>query len=68
MKKIEAFGSVLIVLGVGILGGYGLYMFLQAPEVPILIRLGAVTVIIGIVSIFISIIKERIVEKGGWSK
>lgn len=68
MKKIEALGSVLIILGVGILTGYGLYVFVQTPEVPILIRLGAVTVLVGIAAVFISILKERITEKGGWFK
>ena len=68
MKKIEAFGSVLIILGVGILTGYGLYVFVQTPEVPILIRFGAVTVLVGIAAVFISILKERITEKGGWFK
>ena len=58
MKKFEAFGSVLIVLGVGILGGYGIFLFLQTPQVPLFIRIGAVTVLLGILIILISIVKE----------
>ena len=65
MKRFESLGSVLIVLGVSILGGYGVFLFLQSPAVPLFIRIGAGTVILGIVLILVSLIWESLKKKGG---
>lgn len=63
MKRIEVFGSVLIIFGTGILSGYGMYLFVQAQDVPVIIRLGTVALFAGILVILLSLIKERVLEK-----
>lgn len=63
MKRIEVFGSVLIIFGTGILSGYGMYLFVQAQDVPVIIRLGTVALFAGILVILLSLIKERLLEK-----
>jgi uncharacterized membrane protein len=65
MKRFEAFGSIMIILGAGILTGYGMYLFIQAQDVPVIIRLGAVTIFAGILLILLSLVKERILERKG---
>jgi len=63
MKRIEVFGSVLIIFGTGILSGYGMYLFVQAQDVPVIIRLGTVALFAGIMVILLSLVKERVLEK-----
>ncbi len=65
MKTLESLGSVLIIFGAGVLAGYGMYAFVQAQDVPVLIRLGAVTLFAGILVILLSLIRERILERKG---
>jgi len=63
MKRLEAIGSVLVIMGVGLLSGYGLYLFIQASDVPVIIRLGAVVIFAGILIIVLSLLRERFIEK-----
>ncbi len=63
MRKFEAIGSILIIMGTGILTGYGMYLFIQANDVPVIIRLGVIALFVGTVIILLSLMKERILEK-----
>ena len=63
MNKFESFGSVLVVLGIGLLTGYAMYLFVQAPDVPIIVRLGVVSLVAGILLILLALTKERLMEK-----
>jgi hypothetical protein len=67
MRKIDAFGSALIIFGLGILTGYGLYMFIRASDVPVILRLGVTVLFAGILIIILSLVRERLIDikKGG---
>ncbi|MBN1896646.1 MAG: hypothetical protein JW789_02860 [Candidatus Aenigmarchaeota archaeon] len=63
MKRLEVLGSIFVIFGSGVLAGYGMYAFLQAYEIPLLIRFGSVVFFIGMLIILLSLLKERILEK-----
>ncbi len=63
MKRLEVFGSILVIFGSGVLAGYGMYAFIQSYEIPLLIRFGSVVFFIGMLIILLSLLKERILEK-----
>ena len=65
MKRFEVFGSILVIFGSGILAGYGMYAFIQAYEIPLLIRFGSVVFFVGVIIILLSLVKERLLEKKG---
>ena len=59
MKKV---GIILLLVGIGIFilfGGAGFISFLFAPDVPILIKIAAVSVAVGVVLLLIAVIKEN---------
>lgn len=62
MDRIEFAGAILIMFAIVILAGYGLYMFVQAADVPIIIRLGIVALVVGFLVILLSVIRERLLD------
>lgn len=62
MNKTEIFGLLLIILAIVILAGYGLYVFVQAAEIPALIRIGVVALVIGFLIILLSLVRERLLD------
>ena len=62
MKRIEIAGILLIIFAFVILTGYGLYMFVQAADVPAIIRLGIVALVVGFLVILLSVIRERLLD------
>lgn len=63
MKKLEVLGSLFVIVGSSILAGYGMYMFIQSYEIPLIIRFGSVLFFTGILIILLSLVKERLIEK-----
>jgi len=63
MKFLNILGLTLFSLGVIILVGFGLYRFFQDATIPCIIRYGIIAMILGIIIILISLIKERLKEK-----
>jgi hypothetical protein len=62
MNKTEMLGIFLIILSVLIFSGYGLYAFVQATDVPPLIRIGVVALVVGFLVILLSLIRERLMD------
>jgi len=62
MRFIRTFGLSLFAGGILLFVGFGLYKFFEAKDTPLIIRIGSTGVILGIVLILISLIKERIKE------
>lgn len=62
MNRIEIAGILLIIFAFVILLGYGLYMFVQATDVPAIIRLGIVALVVGFMVILLSVIRERLLD------
>jgi len=63
MKFLNILGLTLFSLGIIILVGFGLYKFFQDATVPATIRYGIIAVILGVIIILISLIRERLKEK-----
>ena len=63
MKFLNILGLTLFSLGIMVLVGFGLYKFFQDTTVPAIIRYGIIAVILGVMIILISLIKERLKEK-----
>ncbi len=63
MEKVRFFGFILLGIGVIICIAYALYQFVQAAEVPTVIRLGVVVILIGIGFLLLSVVKERFEEE-----
>jgi multisubunit Na+/H+ antiporter MnhC subunit len=62
MKRIEVAGTGLIIFALLVLTGYALFMFVQATEVPAIIRLGIVALAVGFLVILLSVIRERLLD------
>ncbi|MBN2330305.1 MAG: hypothetical protein JXC85_00670 [Candidatus Aenigmarchaeota archaeon] len=62
MNRAETTGVLLVSFAIVILAGYALYLFVQASEVPAVIRLGVVALVIGFLVILISVIRERLID------
>jgi len=62
MSFIRIFGLALLISGMLLFVSFGLYKFFEAKDVPLVIRIGSIGVILGIVLILISLIRERIKE------
>jgi len=59
-------GTILLLIGIGmffIFGGFGFLEFLLSPEIPLLVKIAVLSVIVGLVLIVISIIKESAGKK-----
>lgn len=65
MKQIDALGVGFVVLGIVILLVYGLYVFLMSAEIPYFVRIGAILLVIGVVIVLLSLVREKIHEAKG---
>ncbi len=63
MKPLNVLGLTLFFAGSVILAGFGLYKFFEDSTVPAVVRWGIVAVILGVIIILISLIKERSKER-----
>lgn len=63
MKPLNILGLTIFFAGVLVLIGFGLYKFFEDSTVPVIVRYGIIAVILGIIIILISLIRERIKEK-----
>jgi hypothetical protein len=62
MNKAELIGSLLVITGILVLAGYGLFLFAQSAEIPLLIRLGIVALFTGFLIVLLSLVRERIID------
>ncbi len=62
MKKTEILGIVLVILGAFLLAGYPLYLFVQSPGIPAIVRLGVVALFVGFLVIILSLVRERLMD------
>lgn len=63
MKPLNIFGLVILFTGIFILLGFGLYKFFIDISISIVVRLGIIAIILGVIIILISLIRERLNEK-----
>ena len=63
MKPLNILGLIVFFAGVFVLIGFGLYKFFEDSTVPAIVRYGIIAVILRVIIILISLIKERIKEK-----
>ncbi|GEM_PF-1839031 len=68
MKKIDTLGVLFILGGIAIFVVYGFYRFLEAENIPWFIRIGTAAVVIGVLIVLLSLIRERIMETKGLKK
>ena len=62
MRKVYLAGLLLLAAGAIILAAYGLYHFLKAPEIPLIVRAGVAGILIGIGIMLYSLVRERLRE------
>lgn len=62
MNRVEFAGTIMIMFAIVILAGYGLYMFVQASDVPAVIRLGIVALVVGFLVILLSVTRDRLLD------
>lgn len=65
MKQIDALGIGFVILGIVVLLVYGLYVFIMSTGIPYFVRIGAILLVIGIVIVLVSLVRERIHEAKG---
>jgi hypothetical protein len=62
MRALSILGLVLLGIGCCILTGYGLYHFIRAEKIPLIIKVTLLVIIGGIACILLSLIRERVKE------
>lgn len=63
MKPLNILGLIIFSGGLLALIGFGLYEFFKDSTVPVVVRWGIIAIILGVIIILISLIKERLKEK-----
>ena len=63
MKFLNILGLIIFSAGTLALVGFGLYEFFKDSTVPPIVRWGIIGIILGVIIILISLIKERLKEK-----
>ena len=63
MKPLNILGLTIFFAGVLVLIGFSLYKFFEDSTIPAIVRYGIIAVILGVIIILISLIRERIKEK-----
>jgi hypothetical protein len=63
MKPLNILGLTILFIGLSAIIGFGFYEFFKDSTIPAVIRWGIIAVILGIIIILISLIKERFREK-----
>jgi multisubunit Na+/H+ antiporter MnhB subunit len=60
MRNVQLLGVSLLVLGILIMVGYGLYHFAIAEDAPLIIKTGVIVIFLGIIVVLLSLIRERL--------
>jgi len=63
MKLLNILGLTVFFAGLFTIVGFGLYKFFNDLTIPVVVRWGIITIILGIIILLISLIKERLKEK-----
>lgn len=63
MKTLNILGLIVFSAGALTLIGFGFYKFFEDSTVPPIIRWGTIAIILGVIIILVSLIKERLKEK-----
>jgi len=63
MKFLNILGLTIFFGGLFVLIGFGLFKFFEDSTVPIIVRWGIVAIILGVIIILISLVRERLKEK-----
>ena len=63
MKTLNILGLIIFSAGALTLIGLGFYKFFEDSTVPPIIRWGTIAIILGVIIILVSLIKERLKEK-----
>jgi hypothetical protein len=63
MKPLNILGLTFFFAGSFAMIGFGLYEFFKDSTIPTVVRLGIIAIMLGIIIILISLIKERLKEK-----
>ena len=63
MKSLNILGLIILFCGLLTIVGYGFYKFFEDTAIPVVVRLGIIAIILGIIIILISLIRERLNEK-----
>ncbi len=63
MNLIQLVGVIVFLFGILLLIALGLYHFLVAPHISLIVKIAFSAVIVGIIVVLLSLIKERISEK-----
>jgi len=63
MKPLNILGLTIFFAGLLAIIGFGLYEFFKDLTIPIIVRMGITAIILGVIIILISLIKERLKEK-----
>ena len=63
MKPLNILGLTIFFAGSLAIVGFGLYKFFEDSTIPAVVRWGIIAVILGVIIILISLIKERLKEK-----
>ena len=63
MKPLNISGLIIFFAGLLSIAGFGLYKFFEDSNVPIVVRFGILAIILGVIIILISLIKERLKDK-----
>jgi len=63
MKLLNILGLIILFVGILAIVGFGLYKFFEDSSVPIAIRSGIIAIILGVIIILVSLIRERLKEK-----
>ncbi len=63
MKPLNILGLIILFSGALVLIGFGLYKFFEDTGIPLIVRGGIIAIILGVIIILISLVKERLKEK-----
>ncbi len=63
MKPLNILGLTIFFVGSLTVVGFGLYKFFEDSTIPTVVRFGIIAIILGVIIILISLIKERLKEK-----
>ncbi|MBL7053149.1 MAG: hypothetical protein ISS02_00590 [Candidatus Portnoybacteria bacterium] len=63
MKPLNILGLIFFSVGALVLIGFGFYKFFIDSTIPTLVRWGIIAIILGVIILLISLIKERLKEK-----
>ena len=63
MKLLNILGLTIVFAGFLALAGYGFYKFFEDSTIPIVVRWGIIAVILGVIILLGSLIRERLKEK-----